>query len=292
MTVSEMTQEVYELSGKLDYLYPYDDNGNVDVTTAGASRILRALNNAQRTVAAWKDRVRPYPRFRFKRFFTETYEATAPLSATTGSGSTVDALELDTSQSDDYYAGYVAKVDGQTRLVVSSSGTTVTLADSLSSAPDNGETVEFYERYLTFTPPSEMVDVLTVVDLAGETELERRHRGDIVTSHESPGTPTSWYRVGSRIYFDRPVDSARYYRIISFALPAPMEASGDEPDLPPQYHWALVVWALAYAFGQSQEPLDRKSYKDEFDMIMRTTQNPQEMGEALIQSFNTRVEMT
>ena len=290
MTAQQLIEDVYKLSGELDYLSPYDASDNFDISTSGAQIVLRALNNAVRQIATWKDRV-ARQHFRFFAFMEERYVQTSTTSETTAAGSTTTTVELSSTYTDDAFVGKVVGVEDEYRLVVASSGTTVTLADELSEAPSAGVSVTFHPRWVAISLSNEFVELLKVIDLADQNELLYRQKSSIPTDYEQVGTPSAWYRAGNRLYFDKPVEDSRWYRLVVYRLPDPMSEASDEPGLPPQYHHAVMIWTVAHAFGHSLEPTQRYSFLEEFREIMRSTQNSAEVGEVFTNDFQHEVEM-
>lgn len=275
MTVQELMIEVYESSGDYSDLYIYDESGNFDITTDGAVRLLRILNWAQRAVVTWKDLVTGR-QLRFKQFYEEAYVQGEVVNETVpDSTSTVDKVSYTTSKADDFYNGYVLAVDSQERLVVDSDSSYLYVGQSLDSAPTSGTSITLHPRYVTIPTIENMIDILEVIDLEeGGSRLDWREKGDVPSSGLfSTEQPSSWRRVASKIYFQAGIDEDRWFQLIAYKSPDNLTSASEEPVIPPQFHYAMVLWALAWAFDRQQDTQMGYSMRRKFHEFMRTTQS-------------------
>jgi len=282
MTVREQLVDVYESLGELDQLNIYGSDGvTVDLSTAGSTKILSALNSSQYAIATWRDDAKMRA-LRLRTFYQEQYgqvtvsEGECPSAGTT---STVALAAADQGQVDNYYQGWVVKTGDESRLVVASDGTTVTVGRVWSTAPASGDTYLLTRRWLDVTMTGGVEDVLRVTDLTADVELDRGEQADYFRSTMAEvGDPSAWFRSGTRLYLDRAPDSTRYFLMQLYRLPTTMTALTDESELPVQFHRGMVLWVLGYwGFAREFEPAMAYSFQRKFNDFMKETMSEYEV---------------
>lgn len=282
MTVSEQLVDVYESLGELDQLNIYGSDGvTVDLSTSGATKILSALNSAQYAIATWRDDAKMRA-IRLRTFYQEQYgqittsTGTCPSEGTT---STVQLAAADQGEVDNYYQGWVVETGDESRLVVASDGTTVTVGRPFSQAPASGATYLLTRRWLDVTMTGGVEDVMRVTDLTADVELDRGERADFFRSTMAEvGDPSGWFRSGTRLYLDRAPDDDRYFLIQLYRLPTSLTALDDESELPVQFHRGMVLWVLGYwGFAREFEPAMAYSFQRKFTDFMKETMTEYEL---------------
>jgi hypothetical protein len=282
-TLQELVVEVWESLGELDQLPIYNaTTGAFDVAADGSVKIINALNSAQYAVAAWRDDAKAR-NFRFRTFYSEGYPSIDVLSGTTpslaGDSSSVPLAAAEQGQADNYYQGWVVDVEGDTRLVVASDATTLTVASPFAEAVAAGTEYSLTRRWIDVSLTGGVVDVLQVRDMSSDTLLDYGNAGDFfIESLGDVGDPASWYRSGSRVYFNVAPSSSRYFAFQYYRLPNTLVDATDESELPPQFHWAMVLWVLGYwGFAREFEPAMAYSFQRKYETFMKETMNEFEL---------------
>lgn len=274
MTVEDIMEEVYELAGEPSDLDPVDAvSGDYDITETGAIRMLRAINRGMEKVSQHIMR-RGGRRFRWRGQVKTTYLTATVLNGTTDDTSTVSIVDLDASHdgTDDGYRNYVLDIDDETRLVIDSDATTVTVGRALSSAPASGTDYTLCPRYVT-APTARFLEISKMYDLENQTILDRNSREDaFIGTLDSNGDPAQYRLVGDTIYFDVAPDDTRTFMVEYYAMPTLLTALTDVPEIPENFHWAIVLWATAWALGRQADHEGKYSFLQQFRDYMDETQ--------------------
>lgn len=281
-----MMTKAFELSGEISDLCPYNTPGDsttfdTTLTIVGATRLLEWINDAVVRICNWQygdgHIVRIKNLFQSKMFVGKAALTTTVASATSTSLTIAAFSPLNkTSQFDGWIVETTAGTgSGQTRLVISTSGTlatqsTLTVHKAWDTTPDGTTTIKLYKRFFNFVPnptvgtvdeyhvdldgKSKISDVLKVRDIEGSTDLEPKNRSDQFTATLlTKGLPTSYTRFGNQLLFDTAYDSARAYEILFYAYPTALTAYTDEPELPVSFHMPVVLWATHMIQKRSQD---------------------------------------
>lgn len=271
MTTQEILEQVFAESGARSDMIPYTDPSDettFDITTAGAQKLLRYVNQAVVRIANWQF---PTGRsLRFKNLIEHVYFKTnAPLERTAVSGTattiTIPGLTADV---EDQFRGWVIEIvdgtgAGQRALIlsntVSGANCVCTVAVEWETIPDATSEVELYKNFWQFVggsaaavapyhialdPATEMLDVMRVRDVTSLQDLTPTERTDVFTAGVlAPGTPSTYRVMSGAIYFDVPVAEDRSYEIIYLRQPRTLALALDVPELPLQFHEAIALWA-------------------------------------------------
>lgn len=254
MTVQQMIIEVFENSTENTELDPYTA-GAFDIASAGAVKCLGYLNRAYEFVCSYKEqRGRPLRFEELKavtRFQTQQVEGTAQVSTTT-----TLVLEAGSSAVDDYYNGWVVKLDGGTgsgeyRIIMDYDGatTTATVNRAWTTAPDATTTYDIYKNFYTLSdlgisPQERLFGVLKCYDLNTRLELDYGSRADnYIFNLETNQTPSEYVFKRDQLIFNYPLDEVRWYEIEYYTLPADLAGADDSPVIPESFHMALVWYA-------------------------------------------------
>jgi hypothetical protein len=298
MNLSEIRNYVWRALGEDTNLDPTTD----DTYYGGIAWLTAVVNEAQRHIASWKDPgtgrpIRIYDLLSSLDFYTVVYESTvSAVNSTTFPYSVTIADTLGTN--DDRYNGWVVEftsgdATGDVKRIVDYTGATRVcyVHEEFASAPEVGDTVKVYKGFEMLLPATHawvsehvalptgtdrlrdegnLLEVLSITDLENESELnvaekKEKFAGNLVTA----GTPTQWSRYGNRIVFDVNADENRWYKMEYYRLPLEMSADTDEPDLPVQFHFALVLWATWWGFWTKHENARAYSVKRDLEDEMR-----------------------
>ena len=291
MTLSELRLEIWNNLGK-----PTDLDPASDVSYGGVPYLTYVANMAQRRVASYKTNRGHIMRFntlKGEMYFKNTV-ITGTLDAA-GTTSTVVFPSGDVGAGDDRYNGWVVKTGSEYRIIVDyvTSTRTATLHDTLSTAPASGDSYELYKKFSYFLPSTHawvsehiqlpgtsdrylndgnFLEVLKIEDLDQETKLKKAQRGrSFVTLQTSTGDPQEWYRYGNRLIFDYAPEEEKWFRMEYYRMPLNMSAAEDEPELPEEFHYALVLWGTEWGYRREGESNEKYSTKLDFKEFMEQT---------------------
>jgi hypothetical protein len=283
-----MGTEVFETLGEDTMMDPS--------TAEGRARLLRWANRAQRRVAFF--RLKSGHLLRFPTLRVETmwqavaYTDTATYTVASSTDNTVTCNNLP-GVTANRYRGWVVEINDEHRLVVSQSGSTLTINDDWNSNPAAADTYKLYKRWydlvdsghayasenIILDPVSAVYEILVLEDLQEEVSLvyDDRIETNIFTLKET-GDPTTLRMDGNRIYLDYNVEDTRYFRMEYYKYPAEMSADADEPDLPEVFHEAVLMEMERLAYRFKNQNNSAYSLKRDIEDFMNTVMLPGEMG--------------
>lgn len=280
MTVNEMILEVWQLLGEPTDIDPTDGTANpttanIDTTTQGYTRILRALNQGQVRVATHRQ-----PRGRMFRWKGGQQAFTAYITKdTTTAAATVSkddtSVTVSVAMTIDEYRGYTMKIGNELHLVSSNSGTELSIAEGFEKDYPIGTEILLCPNWITI-PDTEPVWVISYIrDMDTDLRLTPDPRTTAMLDPIPRGTAAVHYnRVTDLIYLDdvdMTDDRRLAYRIAYLRLPRAMSDT-QESELPENYHWAMILWACGWGAWRQQDPNERKNMRDDFADFMRQTQ--------------------
>uniref|UniRef100_A0A6M3K5D2 Uncharacterized protein n=1 Tax=viral metagenome TaxID=1070528 RepID=A0A6M3K5D2_9ZZZZ len=258
---------------------------------------------AQRQLAAWKDPITSR-QARFRNLEGDLYFQSKLITGTTAASGTVATTTTLIMSStyvgtqDDRYNGWVLEVGNDARLIVDYTGSTYTVTvRNWGTVPSNGNTYYLYKSFYKLLPsthdwvsspagehivlPSEsdryratgnLVEILDVEDLEEKIKLQKAIRGDFYVDYvESSGDPNVWFMRGNELHFDKPTEEAKWFRVHYYRLPTDMSASTDEPEIPSQFHYGLVLWGLIWGHRRANESDRAYAAEQSLRDFMRST---------------------
>jgi len=300
MTLEEIRLEIWKALGE-----PTDLDPSTDTSYNGGPYLTFVANMAQRRIASYKTvkgRIIRLPNLVGDLFFkSKVIKGSLEIG---GSTSTVELPVGDVGTQDDRYNGWIFEVNGETRLIVDYDGAsrTATLSEDLSSAPEMGDEYSLYKSFSLLVPSSHawasehiilpevsdrwradgnLIEVLKIEDLANERTLGHAARGaSFVTLRTSTGDPTEWYRFGNKIYFNYAPEEEQWFRMEYYRTPTDMSAPTDEPEIPEQFHYGVILWGIEWGYRREGESNEKYSTKRDFQGFMeRTVENLDIAGE-------------
>lgn len=271
MTVQEMIEQVYELSGELTQIEPYEPGGAFDFNSPGAQKTLRYLRNAQIAVTSWKH-PRTKQHFVWKDKYVQKF-LTSPVidSGTAGITPSRDVVVFVPP------AGSVGKylyIDdlAELRQIIVQTPTEV-IVDQEFSAITTGMEYRVLANFFEIDANERWLTIAQVLSLPDRFELiQVRDREYFVNRQLEIGLPTSWYRSGRRIYVDSVFLDPGKVSCVVLEAPRELAEADQSPDLPEQFHYAYVLWALIQVYGMAQETNMKYSFTKQFEEFMTTTQ--------------------
>lgn len=75
-----------------------------------------------------------------------------------------------------------------------------------------------------------------------------------VASSTSTGAPYDYTVIGNTIYFERPMDKSRTFKVLSTIPFTALSADGDIPQIPSEFHYILVSGATAMGLMRENDP--------------------------------------
>jgi hypothetical protein len=305
MTVNELIIELYDQLGRPSDLNPYSDDTEetVDIGSAGAVKLLGWINRAYRRVLNWRFRGGRVVRFRC----TERdlyFPGIAVTGTCLGGGDNViqfDESLSDVSHDNDAYNGWLVEItsgtgSGQVREIVDYVATYLepealwltyaTVSQDWETNPDITSVFSLTKNFYSFvdsdsddasynipvSSDEEVIAVMRVTDSETDTQLIRADRitrfTSLVDSHGQ--SPTMFKDVMGGLLFDTVVPVGRYYKVRYFGMPPALSALTDVPDIPGQFHEAMLLWSVWWGLRRQQAFGDAYSTKRDLEDTMET----------------------
>jgi len=312
MTLQQIIRDVYEALGEPSDLEYKDDFDVIDVASDGWHKLVDYVNNACLGIATWKFPDKRTIRFRFLEdvaSLTTVFEtATVAISATS-----MPVIETTlTNLTVDAYAGCAIRIGSNVYRVRYSRPDpfTVPNVDLMLDGPITvaaGTTIELSKRDYRFinqtidpftTTPTGIaytasngapLEITNIYDLTTNSELSLLKKYDpLVAIQASFQTPSQYYKLAQGIRFDSyPTVSSNYAvrymrgpRVLSYL---DIDA---EPELPMQFHEAIILHALWWGYRRMQENTSAYSTKQDLtDMLSRVRTEYDLQGELTSHQF-------
>jgi hypothetical protein len=296
MTLGEIRSRIWENLGKPTNLDP--------ATGVDRNNLTIYANEGQRAVANWKDPQRERP-IRFHCLYNSfdyhstvvTGTITAVNNTTVPYSITVSGLQAEA----DRYNEWVVEVTsgsalGEIKYIVDNGTLGVLyLQEAFNIAPSVSDTVSVYKRFdnllsgghayatehiiiPTITDrelsTGNFLEPLSIISLKNKNELQIVEKEEkYPTSFTANGDPTTWYRYGNRIYYDKAIDSYQWFRLEYYRQPTNMLLDTDYPELPEAYHMAIVLYGTWFGLRTKMESSKAWATKQDFESTMRSTVN-------------------
>jgi hypothetical protein len=275
-----MIEQVYELSGELTQIDPYNSStGSFDLSTTGANKVLRWLNQAQTAIVAWK-RPQNAQYFAWDNGYVQKFLTRATLQAgVCGPDSTTDVIKITPPAES---VGKFIALTGidETRQIIAQTGTEVILDRAFDVEPANLGYV-IMANYVEIPDDEHWLAISQVFSLPDKIELTLiRDRGYFAGDEINVDVPTRFYRSGKRIYFDAVSRETLKLSLIVLEAPPKLTSSDQVPVVYEQFHYAFVIWTMIQVFGMAQETNMKYSFTKQFEEIMMTTQTPRDFADA------------
>lgn len=296
MRTDEMIEEVYSQLGKPSDLNPMDDlDENVDMASIGAQRILDWLNRGYRRVLTWR-----FPNGRIVRFRTmerSTYFNSVVIEGVlTAVGANTATLSAEAAPVTGRYVRWVLEVNGQRKRVVAyTDGRVATVDSGWDVVPAVGAAWRLYKSFslyveagsanaaehIALSPVNDVMSVLKVTDVADGCELQRAERiSNFEVSRPVVGKPSLFQDREDGIFFDTAVDESRYYEMRYYGFPPALVAGSDMPQMPVQFHEAVLLWAVWWGLRRNQEFSGAYSTKRDLEDFMSSALAQYDMANA------------
>ena len=255
MTVQEMIEDIYALSGDNTEFEIYDAAGDFDFTSVGAQKILGLLNRAYDRICSWKMNDGTRIRFRTLRHevFLRTASVTADVVSTDGRDVTVSGLVATVGK----YVGWVVEYGQQRRLITGWNGSVLSLAEAFDPQPTASTELTLYKNFFPFVITSDhdgeampvaagdVVAIQRVEDLTTKRLIARSSRVDSnISSLLMRSHPNLYEHRGSALYFNTSPPADMVYLVTYHGRREELIAVDQEPAIPSAWHECLVLWAV------------------------------------------------
>lgn len=274
MTLEELMVEFYEQMGEPTDIEPRNDSEVFDLTEESAQRSRRILNNGQTAIAMWR-----FPNgtiHKIRELEGTLFFKTTVLSGTAQNGGP-DTITLAAGSGSvaDQYKGWLVKItggtgEGQLRLILSfdESNQQCEVDEDWDTVPDTTSEYELYKALYQFVDPSNTISgqnipispvdqILTmyaITDVKSQIRLYPVERTDTLSAFiKSHGIPSAFYEQNGGVKFNVAVDERRPYAIDYVKMPKALVDKDDVPEMPEQYHMAIVMWATWWYYRMKQE---------------------------------------
>jgi len=294
MTLSEIRNEIRQQIGEPTDLTPI--GADADVQYNGGPLLTWTANEGQRQIAAWKDpetqKVYRHPQLYAEMFFqTKVFSGTLPDQ--TGLQADEILLTAAFGPEDGRYVNWLVTVGSEVkRIMVYNGGARLGTVDSdWASTPALGAAFTLTTRvYLMVDPthawasenisipaPSDryrsegnLIEVLKIEDVSSLRELTKASRVEsFLGTSVASGSPSSYYRIGNRIYFDQASSEELWLRLEYYRSPTDMVALADEPELSEQFHYAIVLWGIWWGFRRAGDNAGAYNVSQELRALMK-----------------------
>jgi len=312
MTLQQIIRDVYEALGEPSDLEYKDDLDVIDTASDGWHKLVDYVNNACLGIATWKFPDRRTIRFRFLEdvaylstiFETATVVASVvsmPIIETTLTNLTIDA-----------YAGCAIRVGSNVYRVRYSrpdpinpthvdlmleGQITVTAGTSLSlSKRDYRFVNQVLDPFATIpvgiaytASNGAPLEITNIYDMTTNSELDLLKKYDpLIAVQVSFQTPSQYYKLAQGIRFDSYPSSSLSYSVRYMRGPRVLSyiSIDAEPELPVQFHEAIILHALWWGYRRMQENNSAYSTKQDLtDMLSRVRTEYDLQGELTSHQF-------
>ena len=285
MNTQEMIEQVYEDVGSPTDLCPYtdpDDTGTFDIAEPGAVSVLRALNQGVIRIAGWRfrdNRVLRHRGLMGRKYF----DFGEPIEGTVISAGvrTLEVPGLGADEADEF-DGWMVEITsglgvGESSLVVGGAvgvgSVVLTLATAWTVVPDAASEFRLYKSFaklltenvvhpdgayhVALDPQTELADVVGITDVETGTALETVYGHErLAEANLQKGVPSRYVVSGDRIQFDVASDERKSYEMEYVKQPMALGIATDVPELPSQFHEAVVLWAV-HNFQRKQQAFEK-----------------------------------
>lgn len=290
MTVEEAAYEIWEPLGETTDLSFTDADGNVDETSAGWRRLVRAINRGLVATMRYRRR-RDGRRVRWPgstRYVSRKVSGTT--SMTTIAGSTTTAVIVAAgSLGVDAYLGWSCEIGEETKTVAANDGTTLYLSEALESAPAAGTAVVLRQTYVLLDDPEVVVRVTSTSN--GNDLTLVRPESVAWEASMTYGAPVSYYQVGKKVFVTPVPEEEEWLRVEVEAYPSVVGLADEELPIPHVLHDAVVLWCLGWGMRRYVNAEMMTVYRREFEAAIDSLQLPED---AILERADDRfgIEMT
>lgn len=307
--VADMIVEVFEALGESSDLYPYGSTyGTVDLTTAGAQRILKWLNRAYRKVCNTQLADGTFIRFRSlerRVFFRNTVIASTVADV---SGQFIQIAGLKAVA--DKYRNWIidigaADADAQgteQHVVVSNSATTVPwlrIADDFATTPSPGDKVNVYKKwwacsknsgstyhadeFIPVDPKEDFLSALWIYDIKTQKDIRRYdersplYKQVLVQMYpgmfwdlETPAGGWGVAGVGGGVEFESAPVNGLAFEMHYYGLSEELKTSAQFIMIPDSFSEMIIKWATKTGLLRDREWDGAYAIRKEFETDMQT----------------------
>lgn len=284
MTVEDMLIEIHSQLGKPTDLDVYEADGEtVDISASGSVRILKWINRGYKRILMWR-----FPNGKIIRFRTAERKLYFPSVVITGTvaaaGTNSVTLDASAAAVADRYNGWTVEVGGIKKKIMDYSAARIaTINSAWSTTPSAGDAYSLYKNFslyvnstaanaaehIVLDPVGSLLSVIRITDMETGAVLQRADRtANFENALVSSGIPSVFQDREDGLFFDVAINEARYYELRYAGFPAELVNLTDEPLIPPQFHEAILLWALWWGLRRYQEWGGAYSTKKDLEDIM------------------------
>ena len=293
MTLDRIRDDIWEQLGEASDLDP-----DTDVSYSDGPLLTWVANQGQRALASYRDPVTGHI-LRMHNLVSDLYFQTGYVDSTLDADAPADNQltfpAADVGDENDRYNGWIVEAEnGEQRLIVDYVGPTytATLHKDWDTSPSSGDTYKLYKRFFLLTQAADpwssdhiilpvastryraegnFMELLRIEDTTQAKVLEEApYDESFVTSATSRTDPQIWYRFGNRIVMDAGLAEQRWFRMEYYRLPTDMVNAADEPEIPMQFHYGIVLWGIWWGHKRAGEAALAYSTKRDLQDFMRS----------------------
>ena len=296
MTISDLVLELWKSLGEPSDLDPTDgsDLETVVLTNTGTQRMLKLLDRAQERIVSWRDGTFTNKFVLWTGAFDVQFLQLSGTIETGETGSTASNFIKPP-------AGSLASVDTERRYavlgtevreIVSDDGASFTVNPAFDSTME-AQSVTVWQSGYALANPNQIKSIQKVWNHNEGTEMERAPREErFFTENIEIEQPTQFYEVGKTLYFNVVPEEDLWVRVMFERVPTSLLTLSltDEPEIPSQFHWGMLLWSKGWGHAILQEDASRVAAQQEFTTYMRTTIGEVEMMQHSLDGYGIRLE--
>jgi hypothetical protein len=291
METQELIEEVFDSLGRpteLEICTDPSDPLTFDITLPGSVRILRWINEVYFSMFTKKMYNGKYLRFK-SQYAKVNFQNTVITGIVTTAASSYVQLDAAVNTDNERYTNWTIEITagtgiGQIRNIVAFTGATLTAYvnkawDIIPNATSSYRLTKNFifigvspyalqhtGEYLDIDPESTFYSIIQLLDLTNANTLTPTDRNESFSSAVAQvSTSASLFKHESGIiYFDTSVTSSIWYSVKYRILPTALVLAGEEPNIPVNYHMALVYQALYVGFSNRMEEDRANFYKKQY----------------------------
>lgn len=291
MELQKIIQDVYEALGEPSDLQYKDDLDNIDITLPGWLRLVDTVNAACLALSVWKFPDGRTVRFRYLEDVAQLetiFETVTLTQATTNSNILTVSL---TNMTVNFYAGFAVKVLNTSYRVRYSQASTLVpgsvdlMIDATISVPTatavEVSSREYFFANQTLNPFTQVpvgivynaangvpLEIIDVFDLETNSSLNLLKKYDpLIALSPNFQIPSQYYKLAKGLRFESFPNKKKNYairyvrgpKLLTYAL---LTA---EPELPEQFHGAIVLYCLWWGYRRMQE--NDSAYATKQDLV-------------------------
>jgi hypothetical protein len=272
MTHEQIIMEAWRLAGEpMGNMDPTVGTGVFDATAASTLRWGMMVDAAARALQSWKSGAKSAWFSTNWRTYRIQLASASAVSATDVTGNVVTIV---TPQVDSIY-----EFGGEQRYSVGVGvGTAIVNQDFTVTGAQAGT---LYLRSMSLASIVGLRSVQKVKLLKSDgsvQDVEIAERGNFLEGVPTVGTPSTWWKVGTTLYFDKALEESVWVQIVAEVNPDSciVDVLGTDtitgsPIFPEQFHYGMILWMIGWGYGVLQDVEAKNAAQIDYNNFMAST---------------------